>query len=198
MWRQNFQHQYHSTFKRLPSSSNGRYTASRALRRERVGPQEPPAVKGASRVRVVSYPLWLLSAIAGNHVLWRLSHSGQLHREKNDPAPFFFSGFFSLSLGLHLLFFCEKAKVFSFGSFFSCFFPLGRTDPKAGLCGVSFVIKNGRKSGFSLAANPSASLFDVPSYRDFGFISWGNQENDNTTGILTPRHGRAIHAGLGD
>ena len=41
-------------FKRLPSSSDGRNTTSRALRTERVGRQERPAVRGASRVRVVS------------------------------------------------------------------------------------------------------------------------------------------------
>ena len=48
------EHESHSTFKRLPSNSDGRYTSSRALRRERVGPREPPAVEGASRVQVVS------------------------------------------------------------------------------------------------------------------------------------------------
>ena len=49
-----FRHEFHSTFKRLPSNSDGRYTTGRALQRERVGPREPPAVGGASRVRVVS------------------------------------------------------------------------------------------------------------------------------------------------
>ena len=39
---------------RVWSNNDGRYTTSRALRRERVGPRESPAVEDASRVQVVS------------------------------------------------------------------------------------------------------------------------------------------------
>ena len=41
-----------------------------------------------------------------------------------------------------------------------------------------------RKSDFPLLGkNPTTSLFDVLSYGDFGFISWGNQEKNNRTQI---------------
>ena len=53
-WRYILRQEWYSTFKRLPSNSDGRNTTSRALRRGRVGPRERPAVRGASRVRVVS------------------------------------------------------------------------------------------------------------------------------------------------
>ena len=96
-----------SKFKRLPSNSDGRYTTSRALRRERVGPREPPAVNGCLVCASCVYPRSLLSAIAGNHVLWRWSHSEKLHPVKIDSAScflffvfLFFSSFlFSLNSG---------------------------------------------------------------------------------------------------
>ena len=91
-----FGHECPSTFKRLPSNSDDRYSISKPFRRDRVGPLEPPDVEGASRMRVVCiyYPSPLSSAIAGNHVLWRLSHSGKLHRAKNRIGFDLFSFFF--------------------------------------------------------------------------------------------------------
>ena len=47
-----------------------------------------------------------------------------------------------------------------------------------------FVTENGRKSDFPPARNPTTSPFDVLSYGDFGFISWGNQEKKNGAQIL--------------
>ena len=107
-------HDCHSTFKCLPSNSDDRYSyiIRKIFRRERVGPREPPAVEGASRMRVVfiHYPPSLSSAIAANHVVWWLSYSGKLHRAKIrigfDLISFVFVYFLCFSRKRESLFVC--------------------------------------------------------------------------------------------
>ena len=72
--------------------------------------------RGASGVRVTSMDPSLLRAIAGNRVLWYLSHSEKLHCVQITLGFSFFLPFF-FSLGLNLLFFCEKRKSVRVSSF---------------------------------------------------------------------------------
>ena len=117
----------HSTFKRLPSNSDGRFKTSRALRRERVGPQEPRAVECASRVRVVSIHRRYRALSPGTTcLLWRLSHSEKMHRVQIRLGFLLYVSFFSsffFSLGLRA---CpniienrrRKSKCFRFREYF--------------------------------------------------------------------------------
>ena len=61
---------------------------------------------------------------------------------------------------------------------------IAQSDSYAILRSIIFVIENGSKSDFPPAKNPTTSSFDVLSYGDFGFISWGGQEKQNRTQIL--------------
>ena len=68
------------------------------------------------------------SAIAGNHVPWRLSHSEKMHRAQIRLGFFevfrFFSSCLLFSLELNLLFCCEKRKaVLLFHSILRCLGP---------------------------------------------------------------------------
>ena len=113
LWRLIVRHESHSKFKRLLSNSDGRYTSysCRALRRERVGPRELPAVGGASRARVV-FIHRLSIAIALNHMLWRLSHSEKYFRVKSRLSFFFLAFFVVFSLRLNGLFFAKNESLF--------------------------------------------------------------------------------------
>ena len=70
--------------------------------------------------------------MAGNHVLWRLSHSKKMHRVKIRLGflflfRFFFRSFFSL--GLNLQFFAKNESLFVLFRFFFVFFALVKTGP---------------------------------------------------------------------
>ena len=52
------------------------------------------------------------------------------------------------------------------------------------LWNIIILIEKGKEVGCPQAKNPTTSLFDVLSYGDFGFISWGNHEKQNRTQIF--------------
>ena len=89
LWRYRLRQGCHSTFGRLPSNSGGRNTTPRAIRKERVGPRERPAWRGASRTwrcRVLSEEI---------NLMWRLGYSEKMHRLYPTSCRFF--SFFSIT-----------------------------------------------------------------------------------------------------
>ena len=94
----------------------------RALRRERVGPREPPTMEHSLRepVVVTIHRLCRALSIAGNHVLWGLSHSEKLHRVKHRLG--FFFCFVIFSRYKSTCSFLPKTNVCSFYFVFISFF----------------------------------------------------------------------------
>ena len=66
------------------------------------------------------------------------------------------------------------------------------------LWNIIILTEKGKEVGCPQARNPTTSLFDVLSYGDFGFISWGNQEKQNRTQILNSTTRTSDPAELGD
>ena len=120
----------HSTFKRLPSKSDGRNTTSRALRKEWVELRERPAKRDASHVRVMPIHRRCLALLRGINLLCRLGYSEKLHRVYTTYVGFYFAfdnvfRYYNCSLSLELdLFFYQKEKILLRIHFFISYFQM--------------------------------------------------------------------------